>query len=501
MEKELYNNSLELESATQYSQDISSLTLKNNSSIRTTVDYQNIKALSVLGKGAQGQVVLCRSQNQREQKHFVAKIFSHTEYIKEQNLNQQHLQNIQNEFQIMEKLRLERQANKQIIKGLLAKKQSQKTRRSSNEDVVIQNQADKFLIKPLFQIKGDTHSLMALELCPGGELFSLMKAKGSLSVEEAKFYTANVIIGLERLHQQLIIYKDLKPENILIDAQGYCKLTDFGLSQIDLRSTSQISLSEPQSGIQQSQGTQILKISENKKQAIQLDDVDFGTPEYMPPEYYKSNVYDYAGDWWALGCLIYEVVTGSPPFFNLDMKRLASRIIYTDPDYKKIDDENLKDLIKKLLSKDPLQRIEYSKNIKNHQWFCDLNWKKVLDKTMAAPYVPSVSKQGDLVTNIDHQSQSLVDLQNFNKDSLAKSIEESQGILDSLVQIKLAQSQKMRNQIEEAMRSDGTMEAEDYDYMEQDLISNSSFITNRSNNRSVSPSSKRGSKASQLFII
>jgi len=47
----------------------------------------------------------------------------------------------------------------------------------------------------------------------------------------------------------------------------------------------------------------------------------------MPPEYYKSNEYDYPGDWWALGCLIYEIVTGSPPFFNLDMKRLASRII------------------------------------------------------------------------------------------------------------------------------------------------------------------------------
>ena len=58
-----------------------------------------------------------------------------------------------------------------------------------------------------------------------------------------------------------------------------------------------------------------------------LEESDFGTFEYLPPEYYKDKVFGFAGDWWALGCLVYELATGSPPFFGLDHKRLTSKII------------------------------------------------------------------------------------------------------------------------------------------------------------------------------
>lgn len=72
---------------------------------------------------------------------------------------------------------------------------------------------------------------LTLEYCPGGELFGLLSKKKRLSEDQARFYSAQILLALEYLHQQNIIYRDLKPENILIDAQGYIKLTDFGLSK------------------------------------------------------------------------------------------------------------------------------------------------------------------------------------------------------------------------------------------------------------------------------
>jgi len=73
----------------------------------------------------------------------------------------------------------------------------------------------------------------------------------------------------------------------------------------------------------------------------------------MPPEFYRNGSYDFEGDWWALGCLLYEVSTGSPPFVGLDLKRLSTKIIYTEPNYSDIKDQNLRSLIKALLVKDP----------------------------------------------------------------------------------------------------------------------------------------------------
>jgi len=70
-----------------------------------------------------------------------------------------------------------------------------------------------------------------LEYCAGGELYNLLQKKRVFSEDQAKFYVAQIVLALEYLHLNNIIYRDLKPENIIIDAQGYIKLTDFGLSK------------------------------------------------------------------------------------------------------------------------------------------------------------------------------------------------------------------------------------------------------------------------------
>ena len=90
-----------------------------------------------------------------------------------------------------------------------------------------------FIVKMSCSFQTTDKLYLALEYCPGGELFGLLRKKKKLSEDQIKFYAAQVILALEYLHSKNIIYRDLKPENVLIDEHGYLKLTDFGLSKED----------------------------------------------------------------------------------------------------------------------------------------------------------------------------------------------------------------------------------------------------------------------------
>lgn len=98
-------------------------------------------------------------------------------------------------------------------------------------------------------------------------------------------------MALEELHKHKVVYRDLKPENIIIDKTGYIKLTDFGLSKI-------------------------LEKEDDKTKTI------CGTPEYLAPEIIRKLGHGTEVDWWCLGCLIYEMVTGFPPFRNENRMKL-----------------------------------------------------------------------------------------------------------------------------------------------------------------------------------
>lgn len=113
-------------------------------------------------------------------------------------------------------------------------------------------------------------------------MFSLLAAKDKLTEDQTKFYSSQIILALEALHNNKVIYRDLKPENIIIDRVGYVKLTDFGLS----------------------------KILSSEEAATSI----FGTSEYLAPEIIKKSGHGVDVDWWCLGCLIHEMVTGFPPF-------------------------------------------------------------------------------------------------------------------------------------------------------------------------------------------
>lgn len=182
------------------------------------------------------------------------------------------------------------------------------------------------------------------------------------SEQATRFYSAQIILGLEYLHQVNIIHRDLKPENVLIDRRGYLKLTDFGLSK---------RLTKPAFSF-------------------------CGTIEYMAPEILRqySRGYGKEVDFWALGVLIYEFSHGITPFYSPVTKELISNILRARPKYSNSVTTEMNDLIKHLL--DPSQESRYGSGIngldklKGHDWFSDTNWYAIFKKEVSFIIIISI---------------------------------------------------------------------------------------------------------------
>lgn len=131
---------------------------------------------------------------------------------------------------------------------------------------------------------------MLLDYVPGGELFSYLRKLRRFDERVARFYGAEIVLVLEYLHEAQggVAYRDLKPENLLLDADGHIKLVDFGFAK------------------------RLGHDGENPVETYTL----CGTPEYLAPEVIHNKGHTTAVDWWALGILLYEFLTGYPPFWH-----------------------------------------------------------------------------------------------------------------------------------------------------------------------------------------
>lgn len=140
-----------------------------------------------------------------------------------------------------------------------------------------------FLVKLHYAFQNQGYVYYVMDFMFGGELYDRIRSAGKLSLSDTRFYAAEVLLGLQYLHDELkTIHRDIKPENILMDENGHVKLSDFGLSKIGLDSGKSF----------------------------------IGTPEYLAPEIIRRLPYNHMVDYWALGVLIYEMLMGRPPFFN-----------------------------------------------------------------------------------------------------------------------------------------------------------------------------------------
>jgi serine/threonine protein kinase len=136
-----------------------------------------------------------------------------------------------------------------------------------------------------YAFQTDEKLYMVMDFMNGGELFYHLRREQTFKEDKIKFYASEIILALQTLHDNGIVYRDLKPENILLDSEGHIRLTDFGLSK-----------------------TGIFKSEEDMAYTI------CGTPEYLAPEIVRGEGHGKAVDWWSLGALLYEMQCGRPPF-------------------------------------------------------------------------------------------------------------------------------------------------------------------------------------------
>ena len=209
---------------------------------------------------------------------------------------------------------------------------------------------------------------LLIELCQGGELFAYLRDRITFNEEETKFYAAGVTLGFEALHKENIAYRDLKPENLLLDSKGFLKICDFGLAKVVTDKTFTLC----------------------------------GTPDYLAPEIITSQGHNKACDYWALGILIYELITGEAPFYAEDPMQIYQLILRHHLSFPYRMTRQCKDIISKLLESNQSARLGVKRNgtkdVLKHKWFqgFDFDALVTLDETkLKIPIVPDVKDPCD----------------------------------------------------------------------------------------------------------
>nr|AML76827.1 putative LOV domain-containing protein [Sinningia tuberosa] len=221
-----------------------------------------------------------------------------------------------------------------------------------------------------------THVCLITDFFPGGELFALLDKQPSKIFKEdsARFYAAEVVIGLEYLHCLGIIYRDLKPENILLQKDGHAVLADFDLSFKTACKPQVIKHPPPKKRRSRSQPPPIFFAEPNTQSNSFV-----GTEEYIAPEIITGSGHSSAIDWWTLGILLYEMLYGRTPFRGKNRQKTFANILHKDLTFPSSIPVSLaaRQLIHALLNRDPASRLgstSGANEIKEHPFFHGINW-------------------------------------------------------------------------------------------------------------------------------
>ena len=218
-----------------------------------------------------------------------------------------------------------------------------------------------FVASTYYAFQTNLQMFLVMELWTGGTLFDFLRKMhtSKFNYDIVRFYIAEIIIALEFVHAQNVMYRDLKPENILIDIDGHIKLSDFGLSKM-LKSRNEIS------------------------------ETFWGSPEYLAPEMIFGRKHTRLIDFYTLGCLIYEIIVGFPPFYTGNNNDLEKKLMSEELKFPMNILPSAQELIEWLVDKDPSKRpIEFSE-VKNHVFFENLHWGKLAKREVIPPFIPNL---------------------------------------------------------------------------------------------------------------
>lgn len=211
-----------------------------------------------------------------------------------------------------------------------------------------------------------------LEYCPGGDMYYLLEKfpKNRLPEMHVVFYAASIALALNYLHQRGIMYRDLKPENILLDKDGFVRLADFGFAREHMTRDEQICKSF------------------------------CGSADYIAPEVARGTGYGLAADLWSFGCVVYELLTGYPPFYSpRDRALLFRKIKHDEPTFPSYLSSEVRSLLTGLLHKDASKRLGSGpggmNEVFDHPFFVAIDWYQLSVKQVVPPMVPQLANALD----------------------------------------------------------------------------------------------------------
>ena len=238
------------------------------------------------------------------------------------------------------------------------------------------------VVRLFYTFQDERKLYFILDLCSGGEMLGVLKKLGTFDVDCTRFYGAQVLDTIDFMHSRKVVHRDLKPENILLDDQMHVKITDFGTAKIldqPARKTSGnhrgVPLPEPNGAANDEE--------EHKRSFV-------GTAEYVSPELLNGKDAGKASDLWAFGCIIFQLLSGRPPFKGGHEYTTFKKILDLDYKFAPGFPPLAKDLVERLLVIDPERRLTID-HIKNHEFFDGIQWGKGLWNVQAPrlrPYVP-----------------------------------------------------------------------------------------------------------------
>ncbi|KAI1718759.1 protein kinase domain-containing protein [Ditylenchus destructor] len=309
---------------------------QDHSGVRINITIDKFRLISVLGRGHFGKVIL--AQHKTSSKYYALKVLKKGDVLARDE-----------------------------VESLMVEKRV--------FDVASQRK-HPFLVNLYAGFQTREHIFFVMEYSMGGDLMRHIH-DDIFSEERACFYASCVLLGLEFLHQNNIIYRDLKLDNLLLDSEGYVKLADFGLCKEGMGPFDKTS-------------------------------TFCGTPEFLAPEVLTENSYTRAIDWWGLGVLLFEMLVGEPPFSGEDEEEIFDSIVSDDVRYPRFLSIEAIAIMRRLMRKNPEKRIGSGEadatEVKKQRFFVHINWEwdKLLNREVKPKFVPTIKNIED-VSNFDDE--------------------------------------------------------------------------------------------------
>ena len=341
---------------------------------RRKMNIREFEPLTIIGRGAFGEVRVCRQISTGD-------IVAIKKMRKEDMLNKNQLMHVRTEKEIM-------------------------------------TASNPWIVKLKYSFQDEYYLYLVMEFLPGGDLMNLLMKKEVLTEDEARFYTAEMILAVDSVHKLNCIHRDLKPDNILIDKNGHIQLSDFGLAKISDKTFFPIT-SKDSTGPQRiinNQSDSITSLNTNYSNNNNFNSMirnnnslrqrrnrlvaysTVGTPDYIAPEVFSQNGYGEEADWWSIGVMFFEMVVGFPPFFSENPSDTCKKIVKWKEYFSIPPDANLspeaESFILRMVSQ-PESRLGVHgvEEIKKHPFFRGIDWNNI--RNMKAPFIPELKNDYD----------------------------------------------------------------------------------------------------------